>query len=189
MLESPFAFLRGSAAVMASDLAPTPVTGLEAVLCGDAHLSNFGLFATPERTLVFDINDFDEVYIGAWEWDLKRLAASAAVAGRDNGFSDKTCRRIAKTVAATYHDAMKRFSTASTLDMWYFQVEADVVQSVVEARVPKKSRKRSRKVIGKGPPPHSGSDSGQDHGHHGGAAPDCQQPAPAGAFPRVFLKL
>ena len=86
MLESPFAFLRGSATVMAADLVGTPVSGIEAILCGDAHLSNFGVFATPERKLVFDINDFDEVYPGPWEWDLKRLAASAVVAGRENGF-------------------------------------------------------------------------------------------------------
>ena len=85
MVESPFAFLRGSAAVMAADLASTPVTGLQVQLCGDAHLSNFGVFATPERKLVFDINDFDETYSGPWEWDLKRLAASAVVAGRENG--------------------------------------------------------------------------------------------------------
>ena len=91
MMASPFAFLRGSAAVMAADLAASPVTGLEVVLCGDAHLSNFGLFATPERESAFDINDFDEAYPGPWELDLKRLAASAVVAGRDNGFSDKTC--------------------------------------------------------------------------------------------------
>jgi uncharacterized protein (DUF2252 family) len=149
MLESPFAFLRGSAVVMASDLASTPVSGLDAVLCGDAHLSNFGLFATPERTLVFDINDFDEVYVGAWEWDLKRLAASAVVAGRDNGFSNKTCRRSAETIATTYHEAMQRFSGASTLDMWYFQVKADEVQAVMDAKSSKKARKRSRKIIGK----------------------------------------
>ncbi len=85
MVASPFAFLRGSAVVMASDLAATPTTGLEVVLCGDAHLSNFGVFATPERNLVFDINDFDETYPGPWEWDLKRLAASAVVAGQENG--------------------------------------------------------------------------------------------------------
>jgi uncharacterized protein (DUF2252 family) len=92
MLASPFAFLRGSAAVMAYDLAPSPVTGLQVVLCGDAHLSNFGIFATPERNLVFDINDFDEAYPGPWEWDLKRLAASAVVAGRENGITEKACR-------------------------------------------------------------------------------------------------
>ena len=88
MLASPFAFLRGSAVVMASDLTASPVSGSQVVLCGDAHLANFGIFATPERNLVFDINDFDEAYPGPWEWDLKRLAASAVIAGRDNGFKD-----------------------------------------------------------------------------------------------------
>ena len=95
MLESPFTFYRGSAVVMAADLADTPVTGLEAILCGDAHLSNFGIFASPERRTVFDINDFDEAFRGPWEWDLKRLAASAVIAGRDNGFDDKTGRSLA----------------------------------------------------------------------------------------------
>ncbi len=102
MLESPFAFLRGSAVVMAADLATTPTTGIEVVLCGDAHLSNFGVFATPERQLVFDVNDFDETFPGPWEWDLKRLAASAVVAGRQNGFSAKVCRRMAMTIVDTY---------------------------------------------------------------------------------------
>jgi uncharacterized protein (DUF2252 family) len=98
MLASPFAFLRGSAVVMASDLAATPVTGLQVVLCDDAHLSNFGIFATPERNLIFDINDFDEAYPGPWEWDLKRLAASAMVAGRENGFKEQDCRCLAELV-------------------------------------------------------------------------------------------
>ncbi len=102
MLESPFAFLRGSAVVMAADLASTPNTGLHAILCGDAHLSNFGIFATPERSMVFDINDFDEAYPGPWEWDLKRLAASAVVAGRGNGFSEKKCRGLAADTAKMY---------------------------------------------------------------------------------------
>jgi hypothetical protein len=152
MLESPFAFLRGSAVVMAADLASTPASGLKAILCGDAHLSNFGLFATPERKLVFDLNDFDEVYVGAWEWDLKRLAASAVVAGRENGFSDKVCLGVAESVASTYRDAMEWFSGASTLDMWYYHVDADEVQAVMEdkvSKVSKKTSKRSQKGIAK----------------------------------------
>ena len=110
MMVSPFTFLRGSAVVMASDLQPTPVTGLNAVLCGDAHLSNFGIFATPEREVVFDVNDFDETYPGPWEWDVKRLAASAVVAGRGNGFDDKTCRKLAAIAAGAYRKAMQRFA-------------------------------------------------------------------------------
>jgi len=149
MSASPFAFLRGSAVVMASDLASTPASGINALLCGDAHLSNFGLFATPERKLVFDLNDFDEVFPGAWEWDLKRLAASAAVAGRSNGYSDKFCRQVAETVAATYQESMDRFSRASTLDMWYYHVDAEAVQKVFDKAASKKGRKRAEKLIAK----------------------------------------
>ena len=127
MLASPFAFLRGSAVVMAADLAATPVTGLEVALCGDAHLSNFGLFATPERNVVFDINDFDETYLGPWEWDLKRLAASAVVAGRGNGFDDKTCRKMAGLVARVYREAMQRAAGMAILDVWYYHVNASAV--------------------------------------------------------------
>ena len=102
MLASPFAFYRGSAAIMAADLAPSPTSGLTVQACGDAHLSNFGLFASPERTLVFDLNDFDETLPGPWEWDLKRLAASLAIAGRHNGFSEDERRRIVRGAAGAY---------------------------------------------------------------------------------------
>jgi uncharacterized protein (DUF2252 family) len=149
MLESPFAFLRGSALVMAADLAPTPVTGLQTMLCGDSHLSNFGVFATPERQLVFDINDFDETFPGPWEWDLKRLAASVVVAGRENGFSDKKCRGLAITVAETYRIAVERFSQMHTLDVWYYHVDADDVLVVFEAAASKKGKKRAKKLVAK----------------------------------------
>jgi uncharacterized protein (DUF2252 family) len=129
MMESPFAFLRGSAVIMAADLASTPVSGLDVVLCGDAHLSNFGLFATPERKLVFDVNDFDEAYPGPWEWDLKRLATSAVVAGRNNGFDQKTCRQLARIAVGAYRKAMQEFASMSIMDRWYAQVDAS---SVVE---------------------------------------------------------
>jgi uncharacterized protein (DUF2252 family) len=148
MLASPFAFLRGSAVVMASDLAATPVTGVQTVLCGDAHLSNFGIFATPERQLVFDINDFDESYPGPWEWDLKRLAASAVVAGRENGFSEKECRRLAVTVSESYRKSMQRFAQARTLDVWYYHVEADTVLAVFE-KYAMKGAKSARKTVAK----------------------------------------
>ncbi len=148
MLESPFAFLRGSAAVMAVDLASTPVTGLQVQLCGDAHLLNFGVFATPERKLVFDINDFDETYAGPWEWDLKRLAASAFVAGRDNGFGEDVNRKLAETVTTTYRDAMVRLARASTLDVWYFHVEVDRVLEAFE-RSSGKAGKSARKMVKK----------------------------------------
>jgi uncharacterized protein (DUF2252 family) len=149
MVASPFAFLRGSAVVMAADLAATPVTGLNVVLCGDAHLSNFGLFASPERQLVFDINDFDEAYPGPWEWDLKRLAASAVVAGRGNGFSDKVCRQMAITVVEAYRAATERLAQMHALDVWYYHVDADTVLEVFEESSSKRGAKRSRKLVEK----------------------------------------
>jgi uncharacterized protein (DUF2252 family) len=149
MLASPFAFLRGSAVVMAADLANTPTSGLQVILCGDAHLSNFGLFASPERRLVFDLNDFDEAYPGPWEWDVKRLAASAAVAGRDNGFSDKTNRGLAQEAVRAYRRAMTRFSEVPTLDVWYFYVDADALQDVFADRTTKKRRKSAQRLLDK----------------------------------------
>ena len=110
MLVSPFAFFRGAALPMAADLATTPVSGLRAQLCGDAHLSNFGAFASPERRLVFDVNDFDETLPGPFEWDVKRLAASLAVAGRDNGFGVKDRRQIVLAAAGGYRTAMRGFA-------------------------------------------------------------------------------
>ena len=148
MLASPFAFLRGSAVVMASDLAATPVTGLQVVLCGDAHLSNFGIFATPERNLVFDINDFDEAYPGPWEWDLKRLAASAMVAGRENGFKEQDCRRLAEIVPRSYRQAMRRFSEVPILEVWYYHIDADTVIQVFD-KYAKNSVKDTRKTFNK----------------------------------------
>ena len=149
MLESPFAFLRGSAVVMAADLATTPTTGLDVVLCGDAHLSNFGVFATPERKLVFDINDFDESYPGPWEWDVKRLAASAVVAGRENGFSEKVCRRMAVTIVETFRSAVEQFAQMHALDVWYYHVDADAVLAVFETASSRKATKSARKMVRK----------------------------------------
>lgn len=148
MVASPFAFLRGSAVVMASDLAATPTTGLEVVLCGDAHLSNFGVFATPERNLVFDINDFDETYPGPWEWDLKRLAASAVVAGQENGFKEKQCMKLAGVVSRSYRKTMDRFAKKPILDTWYFHVDADSVLNVFD-KYAKKGAKSAKKTVKK----------------------------------------
>ena len=148
MLESPFAFFRGSAVVMASDLADTPVSGIQSILCGDAHLSNFGVFATPERQMVFDINDFDETYPGPWEWDLKRLAASAVVAGRENGFSEKKCRQMAFALVESYRLAMGKFSEAHTLDVWYYHINVDAVLDVFK-RSSKKGQKSAQKIVDK----------------------------------------
>lgn len=132
MLESEFAFFRGAALVMASDLSRTPVTGINAQLCGDAHLSNFGLFASPERRVVFDINDFDETLPGPWEWDLKRLATSFEVAGRENGLPARTRRPIVERVVRSYRNAMAAFATHSNLAVWYEQIDAE--QYIAEGR-------------------------------------------------------
>ena len=119
MLRSPFTFLRGSAGLMASDLAATPGTGLRVQACGDCHLLNFGLFATPERNLIFDINDFDETLPAPWEWDLKRLAVSFAVAARDNDHSDDDARDAAVACARAYREHLREDSKVSPLDVWY----------------------------------------------------------------------
>jgi uncharacterized protein (DUF2252 family) len=125
MLASPFAFYRGAAAVMASDLASLPRTPLLVQLCGDAHLANFGGFASPERRLVFDINDFDETNPGPFEWDVKRLAASFEIAARERGFSDKRRRELARLSAASYRRAMQAFGTMSNLEKWYARLDID----------------------------------------------------------------
>lgn len=109
MTPSPFTFMRGAAITMAHDLAGTPRTGIQAQLCGDCHLSNFGAYASPERTLLFDLNDFDETLPGPWEWNVKRLAASVVVAGRANGFDAADCRKAAQTSAASYRQRMAEY--------------------------------------------------------------------------------
>jgi uncharacterized protein (DUF2252 family) len=125
MLVSPFTFYRGAALVMAADLAGTPVSGFRTQLCGDAHLSNFGVFATPERRMAFDVNDFDETLPGPWEWDVKRLVASLAVAGRDNGYTRKERRRICMAGAATYRQAMRGFADSTNLDVFYANIDVE----------------------------------------------------------------
>jgi len=119
MLASPFAFYRGGALIMAEDLARTPNSGLRVQLCGDAHLSNFGFFGSPERTMVFDLNDFDETLPGPWEWDVKRLAASFAIAGRENGFSEKERRTAVLATVRSYREAMHAFAAMRELEVWY----------------------------------------------------------------------
>ena len=119
MLTSAFAFYRGGALIMAADLARTPSSGIRAQLCGDAHLSNFGMFGSPERTLVFDINDFDETAPGPWEWDVKRLVASFAIAGRELGFSEKERRTVALDTVRAYREAMQGFAGMRNLEVWY----------------------------------------------------------------------
>jgi len=119
MLISPFTFYRGAALIMADDLARGPRTGLDTQLCGDAHLSNFGVFASPERRLIFDLNDFDETHLGPFEWDVKRLAASLEIAGRDNGYSTKERRQVVTSAAGNYRSAMREFAAQSNLAVWY----------------------------------------------------------------------
>jgi len=148
MLESPYAFFRGTAVLMAADLAATQDTGIEVNLCGDAHLANFGLFATPERRLVFDINDFDEVYPGPWEWDLKRLAVSAVIAGRHNGFDESECHGLAATVAKSYGWAMARFAKIPTMDLWYYHIKADKLRNRLR-KASKEGSESARKMVKK----------------------------------------
>ncbi|MFD1505784.1 DUF2252 domain-containing protein [Georgenia yuyongxinii] len=149
MLTSPFAFYRGGAAIMAGDLARTPVSGFTAQLCGDAHLSNFGMFASPERALVFDINDFDETLPGPWEWDLKRLAASLVVAGRQNGFRRKEIRRTVVESVRAYRDAMAGFAAMSNLDVWYTRVDVALLRQRMARELGKRAGKRVDKGIAK----------------------------------------
>ncbi len=141
MLASPFAFLRGSAAVMAGDLATTPVTGSMVQLCGDAHLANFGVFASPERRLVFDLNDFDETHRGPWEWDVKRLAASVVVASRENGYPEATCRDMARTVAWSYRRWTRTYAGMRALQVWYAAIP---IESIIERVERARERARAR---------------------------------------------
>jgi uncharacterized protein (DUF2252 family) len=146
MAQSPFAFLRGAAAVMAADLAQTPTTGLSVQTCGDAHLMNFGGFATPERREVFDLNDFDETLPGPWEWDVKRLAASAVVAGLDHGFETDTARSFAEDAVVSYATTMAELAEMDVVDTWYLQFE---IERVIMPRLPKSGRAMARRAIGK----------------------------------------
>ncbi len=128
MLVSAFTFYRGAAAIMSADLAETPTSGFRVQLCGDAHLSNFGAFAAPDRRLIFDINDFDETHPGPFEWDLKRLAASFSVAGRDLGFKGRETRSAVTTAAREYRKQMRRLASMGTLDVWYERLDVEALQ-------------------------------------------------------------
>jgi uncharacterized protein (DUF2252 family) len=139
---SPFTFLRGSAIVMAHDLAQTPRTGIQTQLCGDCHLSNFGVYASPERTLLFDINDLDETLPGPWEWDVKRLAASIYVAGRNNGFAEPDSRNAALAAVRSYRQRMAEFADMRNLDVWYSHVTADDVLNVIANKQDKKQAEK-----------------------------------------------
>jgi uncharacterized protein (DUF2252 family) len=144
MLASPFTFYRGAAAIMAADLAACPSSGLEVQLCGDAHLSNFGVFLAPDRRLVFDINDFDETHPGPFEWDVKRLAASFAAAGRALGLKTSRRRAAIEGAAAGYRNEMRRLARMRDLDVWYARVDFDALEVVVNTLSP-----RQRKALAK----------------------------------------
>ena len=146
MMVSPFTFYRGAALPMASDLSHTPVSGLAVQACGDAHLSNFGIFGSAERRLVFDVNDFDETTPGPWEWDVKRLAASLEVAGRGNGFGGKDRREIVTASVARYRQAMRTFAGMTNLDIWYAHADLDELRAQFDSQM----QARQRKMVDKG---------------------------------------
>jgi uncharacterized protein (DUF2252 family) len=148
MAVSPFAFFRGAAAVMAADLARTPVSGLRVQACGDAHLSNFGAFAAPDRRLIFDLNDFDESLPGPWEWDVKRLVASFAIACRERGFGRKQRASVLLRVGGAYRDSMRAFASLRNLEVWYARLDAEAALENVEL-VDQKAAKQVRKGIAK----------------------------------------
>jgi uncharacterized protein (DUF2252 family) len=145
MLVSPFTFFRGAALIMASDLSTTPCSGLTAQLCGDAHLSNFGVFGTPERQLVFDCNDFDETLPGPWEWDVKRLAASVVIAGRNKGHAKAVRAQAIVALGQTYRESMRQMATMSNLEVWYSHVDAsELVASLESQAAASGSKKQAR---------------------------------------------
>src|SRR5215213_8996984 len=160
MLVSPFTFYRGGAKIMAADLKDTPVAGLQVQLCGDAHLSNFGVFASPERRLLFDLNDFDETLPGPFEWDVKRMAASFTIAARNNGFAKADSRAATQASVRAYREAMATFADMGTLAIWYAHLDEDEVLSAMRsaakasktkkgAKAAKRAEKTGQKTIAK----------------------------------------
>jgi len=149
MLASAFTFYRGAAAIMAMDLASTPTSGIEVQLCGDAHLSNFGVFTAPDRRLVLDVNDFDETLPGPWEWDVKRLAASFEIAGRDCDFTPKETRAAVLTAVRAYREAMREFAGMGNLDVWYARLDVDTLLADLAKVATAKEMKTTRKNVKK----------------------------------------
>ena len=156
MATTPFAFYRGAAAIMASDLASLPRTGIEAQLGGDAHLSNFGGFSAPDRVLIFDQNDFDETLPGPWEWDLKRLTTSFVIAGRGQGMDPKRRGAMVRTVTKGYREAIRRFAKMHNLDVWYTRYDMNDALTDLRKRVGPKSEKRMEQVMAKAAAKNSG---------------------------------
>ena len=149
MLVSPFTFYRGAALIMAADLAGTPRSGITTQVCGDAHLMNFGVFASPERRMVFDINDFDETFPGPWEWDLKRLAASFAIAGRDRGFGTKQRSAVVRSLVGQYRASMQGFAQMRNLDVWYWHIDVETAFREMADQLTVAARKRAEANIAK----------------------------------------
>jgi uncharacterized protein (DUF2252 family) len=149
MLVSPFTFFRGAAMIMAEDLAATPRSGLTVQCCGDAHLSNFGVFASPERRLVFDVNDFDETHPGPWEWDVKRLTASMLIAALDNGFAVKDQEAVVLATVREYRTAMRRFAAMKNLDVWYARLEIEAAIHEAAARFKTRQVERAERQVAK----------------------------------------
>ena len=176
MLVSPFTFYRGAALPMAADLATTPTSGLRVQLCGDAHLSNFGAFASPERRLVFDVNDFDETLPGPFEWDVKRLAASLVVAGRASSFAAKDIRKIVLAGVEGYRTAMRGFAQQSLLDVWYAHLDIEPAMEAVP--VPGQGETDSRRASAAGQGAHQRQHARAAQADHGGgrSAADPQHP-------------
>ena len=149
MAATPFSFYRGTALVMAADLAASPSSGIRVQLCGDAHAANFGLSATPERRLLFDVNDFDETLPGPFEWDVKRLVASLELAGRASGSSRKERRKLTRLAAEAYRSAIREFTGMSTLDVWYARLDVDKLLAELARVATPKAVKVARKEVAK----------------------------------------
>ena len=188
MLASPFTFYRGAAAIMAMDLDKTPQSGLQVQLCGDAHLSNFGVFAAPDRRLVLDVNDFDETLPGPWEWDVKRLAASFEIAGRDRDFTPEQTRAAVLTTVRSYREAMREFAAMHNLDVWYARLDVDTLLADISKVADKKQMKEAHKNVKKAAQEeqHEGVRSARPGGRR--QAGDHQRSAAAGPRTRARLR-
>ena len=190
MMQSPFTFYRGSSVIMAADLASTPVSGIRVQACGDAHLSNFGGFATPERRIIFDINDFDETLPAPWEWDLKRLTASVVVAGRQIRLPESDAARAARATACSYREHMSDYASWRALEVWYDTIDVDRFLKAMDSperreRIKAASRECPGKERAGVPVPQVRRTSRGDATDQGRSAPDLPSHGRAGAGPGV----
>ena len=192
MMQSPFTFYRGSAVIMAADLASTPVSGIRVQACGDAHLSNFGGFATPERRIVFDINDFDETLPAPWEWDLKRLAASVVVAGRQIRLPESDAARAVRATVCSYREHMSDYASMRALEVWYDTIDIDrFLKAMDSAERREQIRERLESAAEKNVPeflfPKLAEHRGDDAADQGRSAADLSSDGRAGTRPGVGL--